>query len=283
MFTSYKTFKHNFPNTIESKDNSWMNQQIFYNLNFTRKQPRKKIQTFLTPTFYGIPDRYHTLKVKDLYQNLAFKTPAQIQALTGTLMVPLNYSNLKAHVTHFIGHNKKYDAVVKEHLPQKEHTSSNTTEFIRKAVKGSGTIRKIIGRRHARADIHNPKRWRKKLDAPEVTRQQIKESITRLHSKYLDSHLADHLSRLKLGKTHLNAQLHHSNQTDNPHCLLCQADTGLEIQEDYKHALHSCPNSQKIIKKITDTLFPNITPTNNFTISDKTLSTKCGTFTKLKS
>ena len=59
-----------------------------------------------------------------------------------------------------------------------------------------------------------------------------------------------------------------SNQTDNPHCLLCQADTGLEIQEDYKHALHSCPNSQKIIKKITDNLFPNITPTNNFNISD---------------
>ena len=119
MFASYKLFKHNFPNSIESKDNSWVNQQVFYNLNFTRKQPRKKAPTYLTLTFYGIPDSFRTLKVKDLYQNLAFKTPAQIFTLTGTQMVPLNYSNLKAHVTQFICHNKKFDAVVKELLPQK--------------------------------------------------------------------------------------------------------------------------------------------------------------------
>jgi hypothetical protein len=112
----------------------------------------------------------------------------------------------------------------------------------------------------------NPKRWRKKLDSPEVTRHQIKESITRLHSKYLDSHLADHLSRLKLGKTHLNAQLHHSNQADDPNCLLCKEEDGLEVQEDYKHALFHCPNSQGIINAITHTLFPNIT--NKFNISD---------------
>ena len=80
--------------------------------------------------------------------------------------------------------------------------------------------------------------------------------------------MADHLSRLKLGKTHLNAQLHHSNLTDSPYCLLCKADTGLEIQEDYKHALHTCPNTQKIITAITDSLFPNTSQTNNFNISD---------------
>ena len=101
-----------------------------------------------------------------------------------------------------------------------------------------------------------------------MTRQQIKESITRLHSKYLDSHLADHLSRLKLGKTNLNAQLHHSNQTDDPYCLLCKEEDGLEVQEDYKHALFHCPNSQSIINTITNTFFPNISNTNKFNISD---------------
>ena len=99
MLASYKIFKSNFPNTIESKDNSWLHQQVFFNPNFTRKQPRKKTPTHLTPTFYGIPDKFHTLKVKDLYQNLAFKTPAQIHTLTGINMIPLNYTNLKAHVT----------------------------------------------------------------------------------------------------------------------------------------------------------------------------------------
>ena len=236
LIQSYKLFKQHFPNTIESNENSRLHQQVFYNLNFTRKQPRKKQPTHLTPTFYGLPDTFHTLKVEDFYQNLAFKTADQIEDMTGIKMIIINYNNLKAHITQYIGNSKKYEAVVKEKLPQKEHTSINTTDVIRKAVKGSGTIRKIISRRHPRADIHNPKRWRKKLDRPEVTRLQIKENITRLHSTYLDSHLTDHLSRLRLGKTHLNAQLHHSNQRDNPYCEICKSTLNQEIQEDYKHA-----------------------------------------------
>ena len=89
---------------------------------------------------------------------------------------------------------------------------------------------------------------------------------------YLDSHLADHLSRLKLGKTHLNAQLHHSNQVDDPHCLICKNEHNLEIQKAYKPALFSCPNSQKIIAAIITTFFPDISPTNNFNITDILLS-----------
>jgi hypothetical protein len=70
FFQSYKLFKTHFPNTIISGDNSWLTQPVVYNLNFTRKQPRKKKGTHLTPTFYGLPDSNHTLKLKDFYQNL---------------------------------------------------------------------------------------------------------------------------------------------------------------------------------------------------------------------
>ena len=74
----------------------------------------------------------------------------------------------------------------------------------------------------------------------QVTRDQIKENITRLHSKYLDSHDADHLSRLKLRKTQFNAQLHHSNIRDDPFCEICRNNSNTEVQEDYKHALYAC-------------------------------------------
>ena len=115
-------------------------------------------------------------------------------------MITMNYTYVKAHITKFVGNNKKYDAVVKEKLPQRKHTYSTTKEFISNNIKGSGTIRKIISRRHTRTDVHNPKRCRKKLDSPEISRKQIRESMARLHSKYMDSHNADHLSQLKLGK-----------------------------------------------------------------------------------
>ena len=49
-------------------------------------------------------------------------------------MITLNYTNLKAHITKFVGNNKKYDAVVKENYPEENtpsaplRSSSATTE-----------------------------------------------------------------------------------------------------------------------------------------------------------
>jgi hypothetical protein len=157
---------------------------------------------------------------------MVYKTPEQIEKMTGTKMITMQFENLRAHITQFVGHNKKYDGVVKLKLPQKKFTTSNTLDFKINNKRGSGTIRKIISRRHPRADIQNPKRWRKKLDCPEITRKQIKESTARLHSKYGDSHNADHQSCLKLGKTYFNAQLHHINQRDDPYCDICKTQKG---------------------------------------------------------
>ena len=114
----------------------------------------------------------------------------------------------------------------------------------------------------------------KKLDSPEVSRRQIRESTARLHSKYIDSHNADHLSRLKLGKTFFNAQLHHINQKDDPYCEICKANNAEYIPEDYKHALYACPNSQSIINNIINTFFPTNLETNHFTIADILLTNK---------
>jgi hypothetical protein len=67
-------------------------------------------------------------------------------------MIPLHYENLKSHISQYIGANNKYDGVVKLKLPQRKFTQSNTLDFITNNKKGSGTIRKIISRRHPRPD-----------------------------------------------------------------------------------------------------------------------------------
>ena len=72
---------------------------MFYNLNFTRKQSRNKQPTHLTPTFYGLQDSNHMLELKDFYQNMVYKTPTQIEQMTGTKMITMQYENLKAHIT----------------------------------------------------------------------------------------------------------------------------------------------------------------------------------------
>ena len=267
MFASYKLFKAQFPSSIENGDNTWVTQNIFFNMNFARTQPRTRQLTHLTPSFYGIPHGSHTLRLIDFYPNLSFITNQELNTLTGTTIIPLNYKNLEKHIKKHVGLNKTYDAIIKK-SPQRKHTQDNTHDYIAAIKNGSNKLRKIIARRHKQTDIHNPKRWRKKLDATNVTRKQVKQSTTRLHSKYINSHNADHLSRLKLGKTYFNAQLHHINLKDTPYCTTCHEQHGVEVSEDYKHALYHCPNTRAIIHNIIINYFPDTNENNYFSISD---------------
>ena len=97
LFLAYKNFKHNFPTNPETLDNSWLNQCAFYNLNITRRQPNSKQRTFLKPNFYGIPDRYYTLTLKDLFQSGTFITNETLNTHTRSKILPLQYTNLKNH------------------------------------------------------------------------------------------------------------------------------------------------------------------------------------------
>ena len=72
IFSAYKSLKSNFPTCPSTLDNSWLCQPLFYNNNFTRKVPNSKKDTFLTPTFYGLPDSAHTLTLKDFFPNGKF-------------------------------------------------------------------------------------------------------------------------------------------------------------------------------------------------------------------
>ena len=61
IFQAYKKVKTLFPTEPESMDNSWLLQNAFYNGNFNRKHPNNNTTVHLTPGFYGIPERNHTL------------------------------------------------------------------------------------------------------------------------------------------------------------------------------------------------------------------------------
>ena len=86
--------------------------------------------------------------------------------MKGTL-TPIQYGSLKGHITTHIGHQKKYDRIVKEST-QKKNTFSNIKDFINHNKKESGTIKKIITRKNKRGDISNTKRWNDKLGTEKV-------------------------------------------------------------------------------------------------------------------
>ena len=98
---------------------------------------------------------------------MAFKTPNQLELTTGTKLTSIQYASLKGHIKSHIGHQKKYEGLVKETAQTK--TFSNIQDFINHSKKGSGTIKKIINCKNPRPDICNTKRWRDKLGVETVT------------------------------------------------------------------------------------------------------------------
>ena len=119
--------------------------------------------------------------------------------------------------------------------------------------------------------MHNPLKWKRKLDDQYVTTEQVKKAMIHLHSPYLDSTSADYLTRLKLGKTLFRNQLFAIGLTDENNCLTCHREFDQSTIEDYKHALFQCPAVQPIIEHIKSTFFPNLTLT--FSITDILVST----------
>ena len=270
LFDAFKTFKHQFPTKPNTMDNSWINQSVFFNLNITRKQPNTKQKTFLKPTFYGIPDEYHTLSLKELYPSGIFISNTALNTLTSTTILNMQYNNLKTHIKAHIGPGKKYDAIAKEKLPQKIHTFADTHDLMDHTKKGSGAYRRVIKREHPPLDTHNPDKWNKKLKTNNITRDQVKKAMRNLHSPYLDSACADHLTRLKLGKTLFKNQLFAIGITDDNSCNTCEREYNIQIMEDYKHAMYECPAVQSVIQHIKNIFFHNTN--TNLSIGDILLS-----------
>lgn len=108
----------------------------------------------------------------------------------------LQYINLRAHIKNKIGQHKFYDAIPKLNLPQKINTHCSINSLMSNIKQGSASYRKIIARSHTRSDLHNPSKWRSKLNDNRISRAQLKQSKVNLHSKYLSSDIANSLTLL---------------------------------------------------------------------------------------
>ena len=256
IFSAYKSLKNNFPTNPCTQDNSWLCQPIFFNYSFTRKIPNSKKVTFLTPTFYGLPDSAHTLALKDFFPNGKFIERENLNTLTQANLMQMQYTNLKAHIKNKVGHNKVYDAIPKLKLPQKKHTHSTIKSLMQNTAHGSGHYRKIIARSHKYVDIHNPSNWKTKICDNQVTRTQLKQAKINLHSKYLGSDIADTLTRLKLSKTLFGTQLQKCGLADHPYCKTCIKELGVEIPENITHATFECVFVAAVINTVNCTFFP---------------------------
>ena len=256
IFSAYKSLKNNFPTNPCTQDNSWLCQPIFFNYSFTRKIPNSKKVTFLTPTFYGLPDSAHTLALKDFFPNGKFIERENLNTLTQANLMQMQYTNLKAHIKNKVGHNKVYDAIPKLKLPQKKHTHSTIKSLMQNTAHGSGHYRKIIARAHKYVDIHNPSNWKTKICDNQVTRTQLKQAKINLHSKYLGSDIADTLTRLKLSKTLFGTQLQKCGLADHPYCKTCIKELGVEIPENIIHATFECVFVAAVINTVNCTFFP---------------------------
>ena len=161
IFSGYKKVKNLFPTEPETMDNSWIMQNIFYNMNFNRKNPDNKSTVHLTPGFYGIPERYHTLNVTELYPRGIFISKENLEEKIETRMVALSYNNLKTHIKSKIGHQKKYQAIPLKCV-QRKGTHPTIKSLMLNIKKGSGIYRKILTRGDKPPDINNPTAWREK-------------------------------------------------------------------------------------------------------------------------
>ena len=256
IFSAYKTLKQQFPTCPSTLDNSWLCQPVFFNLNFTRKVPNTKQVTYLTPTFYGLPDTAHTLALSDFFPGGRFIQREDLNTLAISNLMPMQYNNLKAHIRNKVGQNKAYDAIPMLNTPQKPHTHSTIFSLMKHIKQGSGRYRKIIARSHKFPDIHNPSKWRSKLGDNQITNEQIKQARINLQSKYLGSDVADILTRLKLGKTLFGTQLHKCGITDTPYCNTCLRELCDELPENITHATFQCEFVMAVINVIVNTFFP---------------------------
>ena len=168
FFNAYKKVKTLFPTEPETIDNSWILQNIFYNGNFNRKNPNNNTTVHLTPGFYGIPERNHTLTVLDFFPRGIFISKESLEEKIESRLVQLSYNSLKTHIKSKIGQHKKYQAIPLR-CNQRKGTHPTIKSLMTKNKSGSGIYRRILSRGDKQSDINNPTSWGKKLNDDSIT------------------------------------------------------------------------------------------------------------------
>ena len=140
---------------------------------FTRKQPKKNSLLHLTPGFYGIDERHHTIPIEDFFPRGTFITKEAFGAKIDAIIVQMNYNNLKNHIKSKIGQHKTYQAIPLRRK-QRKGTHPTIKSLMMKNKSGSGAYRRILSRGDKKSNINSPTTWRKKLDDNTITPNQAR-------------------------------------------------------------------------------------------------------------
>ena len=133
------------------------------------------------------------MTVKDFYPRNVFITLPDLNTLTNTTMVPMQYNNLKAHIKSKIGHNKQYDVISTMNMQQIKKQNNNIISLMTSIKKGSGKYRSILQKKVIAKDIHSTANWRSKINDNTITSLHIKQKRRNLQSRYIGSDTADTL------------------------------------------------------------------------------------------
>ena len=106
-----------------------------------------------------------------------------------------------------------------------------------KVKKGSGEYRKIVAKSVKSKDIHNPDKWKQKLQDNSITSSQVKGALRSTHSKYLTPGAREILSRFYHGKTLFGNQLLSAGMVDDGLCRSCRKENIL-VPETLLHATY---------------------------------------------
>ena len=244
-----------FPSPVETNDNTWLNQPIFYNDAIrapapTTANPNKTI--YLNQGDYGLSKRTKKTSLIMCYEGGRFKSKENLETALGEPILPLHYSNLMFHIKSNIGPNKRLDAIVIPNKNVPRHIQQSLPELITSAKHGSKPYRKILLRSLPPISNCNlATRWNARLNTNSVDENLVKHGLKLIYNRWIPHKYGDSKARIMLGKTQFNNQLaHHKRNERDKFCDHCKNNEGnedLNFQvEDIEHALLLCPSVNPI-------------------------------------
>ena len=247
MISCLSYFSQQFPAPIESNDNTWINQPIFYNDAIRRSEPtpgKPNRTVTLKHGEYGLSQCTKGTSLSMCYKGGIFKSKEDLEATLGESLLPLNYSNLRYHIKSNIGPNKRFEAVPIPNKKVPKHIKQSLPEFIAAAKHGSKPYRKILLR--TLPPITNcrlSERWNKRLKTNTLDDNLVKHGLKLIYNRWIPHKYGDLKARIILAKTQFNNQLsHHKIDERDKFCDHCKTGNPTDIPvENAEHALLSCP------------------------------------------
>ena len=259
MLKCLSSFILTFPSTVETNDNTWLNQPIFNNdaIRYPSPTPSNPSRTEpLQQGDYGLSKRTKGTTLNLCYQGGIFKSKEDLELILEEPMLPFHYTNLRHHVKHNIGPDKSFPAIPIPNKKVPKYVKQSVTECITGATNGSKPYRKILNKDSNPISRCNlAQRWNKRLNLNTITEALIKDGLKLILNRWIPKKYGDLKARILLSKTQFNNQLAKHIGNRDKFCDLCKKENNPTPQiENAAHALFDCPSVNPIYNQTFEAL-----------------------------